>query len=180
MRSVRVGFKRGKVRPEALGHAHNCGSQIQTLKKKLHKPQTFWSRHPGTFYTVHAHSTVYSGRNCVTSLPWWGRPKVRACTCTCIVFRWSRRLVWKLVITCMYFISLDPAATARYSAKLGCSIWLKKMIPSLLETMRGTSSACICGHHGICTLFMLFIDHSGVHMHQQLMQWESSQAYNFS
>ena len=32
--------KRGVVRPEVLCHAHNHGSQIQTLKKKLHKLNT--------------------------------------------------------------------------------------------------------------------------------------------
>ena len=34
---VRVGYKRGVVKPEVLGHVHNYGDQIQTLKKKLHK-----------------------------------------------------------------------------------------------------------------------------------------------
>ena len=34
---MRAGYKRGVVRPEVLGHAHNHGGQIQTLKKKLHK-----------------------------------------------------------------------------------------------------------------------------------------------
>lgn len=36
-RSVRVGYKRGEVRPEVLCHAHNHSGQIQTLIKKLHK-----------------------------------------------------------------------------------------------------------------------------------------------
>ena len=30
-------YKRGVVRQEVLGHAHNHGGQIQTLKTKLHK-----------------------------------------------------------------------------------------------------------------------------------------------
>ena len=34
--SVRAGYK-GVVRPKVLGHVHNHGAQIETLKKKLHK-----------------------------------------------------------------------------------------------------------------------------------------------
>ena len=34
-RSVRAEYKRGVVRPEVLGHEHNHGGQIQTLKEAL-------------------------------------------------------------------------------------------------------------------------------------------------
>ena len=40
-REARAGYKRGVARPEVLGHAHKHGGQIQTLKKKLHKLNTY-------------------------------------------------------------------------------------------------------------------------------------------
>ena len=58
---MRAGYKRGVARPEVLGHAHNHGSQIQTLKKKVHKLNT------NTQYTIVAMSqttikySVYDG-----------------------------------------------------------------------------------------------------------------------
>ena len=53
---MRVGYKRGVVRPEVLGHVHNHGGQIQTLKKKLHKPNA------NAQYTIVAmsHSIVFT------------------------------------------------------------------------------------------------------------------------
>ena len=37
---MRAEYERGVVRPEVLCHAHNHGSQIQILKKNLHKLNT--------------------------------------------------------------------------------------------------------------------------------------------
>ena len=63
---MRAGYKRGVVRLEVLGHMLNHGSQIQTLKKKLHELNA------NAQYTIVAmsqtnmqHSVTISGLNII-------------------------------------------------------------------------------------------------------------------
>lgn len=79
-----------------------------------------------------------------------------------------------------YFESLDPAATARYLAKLRLLGLTEKDDPfASCNDQKFVDDMRLWPPVEYAHIFCYFIDRPGVYTRQQLMQWKSMEAYNF-